>query len=162
MSVDLNTLIPTLQREVNAPGQDLLEELTPAQIVGYLSDSFWEARLDGFLKSWECSPVGVVTPLEPGGDDLGRADQALIVIYAGVKILSRQILNTNTAYRAKAGNVEFETQSSATMLAEMLKQLQATKARLQSFAGSASAVSSTVDAFDRLEIMTLPSGAGWC
>lgn len=161
MAVDLATLVPSLSREINPPGTDVLEDLTPAQVVGYLTDAFWEARLDGFLKEWTCDSSGEVTPVNVGGEDLGRADQALVVLYAGVKILRNQILNTRTAWRAKAGPVEYEYESSATMLAEMLKQLKDTKARLQEFAGI-SAVSSTVDAFDRLCIMTLPNGTDWC
>lgn len=161
MAVDLAQLIPSLQREINPPGSNVLEDMTPSQIIGYLADAFWEARLDGFLTGWSCDPAGQVTPVESGGDELGRADQALIVLYAGVKILRNQILNTKTAWRAKAGPVEYEYQSSATMLAEMLKQLKDTKARLQEYAGTTS-VSSTVDAFDRLCIMTLPNGLDWC
>ena len=52
------------------------------------------------------------------------------MLYAGIKVLRNQILNMSTTFRAKAGPVEFERQNSATMLAEMLRELKATKDRI--------------------------------
>ena len=52
------------------------------------------------------------------------------MLYAGITVLYNKILNTNTGFRAKAGPVEFEQQNSATVLAEMLKQLREAKDRI--------------------------------
>lgn len=130
MSVDLSNYVETLKREVTPPGSTLFADVGEDTWIGYLADAFWEARLDGFLSSWEASEDGIVTPSEVGGDDMPRDSVALVVLYAGIKVLRNRILNINTGFRAKAGPVEYETQNSATVLAEMLKQLQGVKDRL--------------------------------
>ncbi len=53
-----------------------------------------------------------------------------MILYAATKILRIKILNAQTTFRAKAGPVEYETENSATMLAELLRQLKATKDRI--------------------------------
>jgi len=131
MAVDLSEdqYIDSLKREVVPLGSTLFGAVTDAQWLGYLTDAFWEAKLDGFMTGYVADEDGVVTN-ETGGSDLDRRFVALIVLYAGIRILRNRILNMNTGFRAKAGPVEFEQQNSATMLAEMLKQLRATKERI--------------------------------
>lgn len=128
MAVDLSEYIPTLKRQVIPPGSTLFSGVSNAQWLGYLSDAFWEARLDGFMVGYE-EDSGEIAPTD-GGSDLDLKYVALVALYAGITILRTQILNTKTQFRAKAGSVEFEQQNSATMLAEMLKQLRATKDRV--------------------------------
>ena len=138
MAVDLVDYVPSLRREIQPPGSTMFDAtvLSDADAVGYLADAFWEARLDGFVlgyKTYPDGPVDVATQIVPvvtTGADIPRQDLALVVLYAGIKILRNRILNMNTSFRAKAGPVEFEQQNSATMLAEMLKQLKATKDRI--------------------------------
>lgn len=129
MAVDLSDYIGTLKRQVIPPGSTLFSTVTNTQWLAYLSDAFWEARLDGFLVGY-VEADGEVTPVDPTAADLDRKYIALIALYAGITILRNQILNTRTQLRAKAGPVEFEQQNSATTLAEMLKQLRATKDRI--------------------------------
>lgn len=130
MAVDLADYVETLKREVTPPGSSVFSNVSEEVWVGHLADAFWEARLDGFLSSWEANEDGIVTPTVSGGAELPRDRVALLVLYAGIRILRIQILNTNTAFRAVAGPVEFETQNSATMLKEMLQQLERIKGRL--------------------------------
>lgn len=130
MSVDLSEYVNSLRREVTPPGSTVFANVTDTVLTGYLADAFWEARLDGFLVGYEADPDGIVKPVSVGGADLDRAPITLIVLYAGIRILRNKILNMNTGFRAKANNVEFEQQNSATVLAEMLKQLRATKDQL--------------------------------
>lgn len=130
MAVDLSEFVEVLKREIQPPGTNLFSTVTNTQWVGYLSDAFWEARLDGFMLGYETNEDGEIVPVTDGDPDLGRQWMALIVLYAGVKILRNKILNLNTQFRAKAGPVEFEQQNSANMLVEMLKQLKATKDRV--------------------------------
>ena len=128
--IDLADYVPALQREVNPPGVDLLSGATAAELVGHLSDAFWEARLDGFLTAWTCDEDGVVTPVDPlSAVDIPRDALSLVVLYAGIRVIRNRILNTNAVFRAKAGSVEYETGTSAQMLTEMLKQLKAAKDR---------------------------------
>lgn len=126
MTVDLSEYVASLRREVTPLGSTLFSAVTDEDLLPYLTDAFWEARLDGFMKGYVADEDGLIDP-ESGTTDLDQKYVALIVLYAGIRILRNQILNTNTQFRAKAGPVEFEQQSSATMLAEMLKQLRATK-----------------------------------
>jgi hypothetical protein len=134
MAVDLADYVDSLKREIQPPGSDLFAGVSDAQWVGYLADAFWEARLDGFLEGYttdEGATSGDVSIVPVGaGADIDQRWIALIVLYAAVKILRNRILNMSTTFRAKAGPVEFEQQNSATMLAEMLKQLKATKDRI--------------------------------
>lgn len=134
MAVDLADFVEALKREVSPPGSDIFANVHPNEWVGYLSDAFWEARLDGFLVGYQTDEAALgdieIVPVSPELPDLDRRGMALVILYAGVKVLRNRILNMNTQFRAKAGSVEFEQQNSATMLAEMLKQLKATKDRI--------------------------------
>jgi len=125
MSVALATYKDSLTRTVVPMGSSLPSSVTSTVLTQYLVDAFWEARLDGLLEGYTCDVSGSITPLE-GTEDLDRKWVSLIVLYAAIKILSNQILNTKSL-RAKAGPVEFEQTISATVLAEMLKQLRLTK-----------------------------------
>lgn len=129
MAVELVDYVDSLRREITPLGTTMFAGVTEDQLLGFLSDAFWEARLDGFMANYVADEDGVVTN-EGSGGDLDRRYVALVVLYAGIKILRNRILNMNTGFRAKAGPVEFEQQNSATMLAEMLKQLRATKDRI--------------------------------
>lgn len=145
MTVYLEDFVSSLQREINPPGTNVFSGATTTEFIGYLSDAFWEARLDGFLENFTCDEDGMVDPIT-GTEDLSREETALIIIYAGVKILRNRIMNMNTNFRAKAGSVEFEQQNSATMLTEMLKQLQATKDLLRSKSEEATHLDEIFDA----------------
>jgi hypothetical protein len=128
VGVDLEDFVPSLLREVNPPGTNTFADASSTEMTGYLSDAFWEARLDGFLSEWECDDDGIIMPVVGvDGEDIDRESTTLVIIYAGCKVLRNKILNMNTTFRAKAGPVEFETQNSATMLVEILKELQKTK-----------------------------------
>src|SRR3954468_5515532 len=113
--------IESLKREVTPLGSDMFDTISKTMWTGYLSDAFWEAKLDGFLIGYVCDEDGTVTPESVTMEDLDRRFIALVILYAGIKILSNKILNTQTRFAAKAGPVEFEQETSATMLAEMLR-----------------------------------------
>jgi hypothetical protein len=129
MAVDLLDFVDTMRREITPLGTALFADITNTALVGYMADAFWEARMDGFFPGFSADEDGVITNTDLT-KNISRSSIALIIVYAGIRILRNRILNTQTAFRAKAGPVEFETQSSATMLAEMLKQLRDTKDRL--------------------------------
>lgn len=152
MAVELEEFSDSLLREVNPPGSVAFAGLRTVELVGYLADAFWEARLDGFLEGLTCDPDGLVEPTEAGGADISRQEIALIIIYAGVRMLRNAILNKNTRFSAKAGSVEFETENSANVLTESLKALQATKTRLLDSLGSGSGT--LVHVFDALSVRT--------
>lgn len=124
MAVDLSdstTLIAALQREVNPPGSDLFPNATDDDWFGQLQDSFWEAKLFGFFCDYTESN-GFITPLH-GGTDLDRANQELIVLFGGARVIRNELKNTNTLFHAVAGPVEFETQNSSQLLVAILKDI---------------------------------------
>lgn len=132
MVVDLSEdqYIESLKREITPLGSTAFDAIPAVTWLGYLTDAFWKAKLDGFLIGYVVDEEGLVTPVDTSAADLDRKYVALVILYAGISVLRNQILNTNTMFRAKAGPVEFEQQTGATMLTEMLKQLRATKDQL--------------------------------
>lgn len=130
MAVDLSDFTDVLRREITPPGTTLFAAVTDAELTSYLADAFWEARLDGLLDSWSSDEDGLVTSESSGGADLPRDRVALIVLYAGIRMLRNHLMNVGTHFRAVAGPVEFETKNSANLLTDMLAQLKETKHRL--------------------------------
>ena len=130
MAVDLadQEYIDSLKRAVTPLG-GITPDVSDDVWVGYLTDAFWLARLDGFMPGFSVDTTGVVT--SPSGEDLPQQYIALIVLYAAIRSIQLQILNTTPGFRAKAGPVEYEQQSaSASVLTEMLKQLRETQQRI--------------------------------
>lgn len=122
VAVDLSDLIESLQRELSPPGNDFYPDATDDQLLGNLSDAFWEAYLDGFMGTFT-EADGLVSPVTTGDPDLTRDYQQLIVFYAGFRVLRAAARSTNTRFRAKAGPVEFETEQSATLLRELFLEM---------------------------------------
>lgn len=122
MAVDLtDELVEAVKREVNPPGSDLFPNATDDDWLGQLRDSFWEAKLFGFFTGYTESD-GVIAPMS-GTTDLSRDHQALIVLFAGGRVIRNELKNTNTSFRAQAGSVEFEVQNSANLLIAILRDI---------------------------------------
>lgn len=146
MAVDLADYVDTLRREVQPPGSTSFATVSDTTFVGYLADAFWEVKLDGFIQPYACDSDGIIIPANDpqasnialgfkatdyvDGVDMPRDQVALVVLYAGIKIIRNQLMTTSTKVRAKAGPVEFETDNSANFLVEMLKELQNVRSRL--------------------------------
>lgn len=125
MAVSLEDLIPSLEREVSPPGEDLFPDATESEWLGNLQDAFWDARLDGLLEDYTESG-GSVTPVS-GSEDIPRDLQQLVVLYAGIRVVRNHLRALNTLFRSKAGPVEFETQKSAQLLKSILDELHSRK-----------------------------------
>lgn len=124
MATELYDYVGSLRREVTPVDGDPLS-IQDEDLVGYLVDGFWEARLDGFMSDYTSNEDGQVEP------ELPREKIALVVLYAGIRILRLQLINTEAHFRATAGPVGFETRISSTVMAEMLRQLERRKEQLQ-------------------------------
>lgn len=157
MSIDLADYVDSLRREVTPLGTTLFSTVTDDQLIAYMQDAFWEAKLDGFIENY-IEEDGEISHVS-GGPEMDRKYVALVVLYAGIRVLRNKILNTNTGFRAKAGPVEFEQQNSATMLVEMLKQLRATKDRVLEELDAADATYALV--LDALSVRTFDSSSYW-
>ena len=115
---DLFDLIEPLKREVNSIGVDSFPDAITADWLGNLQDGFWEAVLDGTIDAATYSEEeGEVTP------DLPQELQRLIVFYAGLRIVRNQLRQLNTLFRAKAGNVEYETRQDWQILKALLQDM---------------------------------------
>lgn len=146
MAVDLSDYVDSLRREVTPPGSTTFSSVADEVFVGYLADAFWEVRLDGFIEPYSSDPSGIILPINDpqvtAGDvdytptpydpqkDIGRAEIALICLYAGIKIIRNNLMEKSTKIRAKAGPVEFEQDNSANFLVAMLQELTDTRKRL--------------------------------
>ena len=131
MAVDLGEFVPALRREVSVPGQaGFLDGADDDDLIGSLVDAFWRARLDDFFVGFTCDEDGLITPMVTGGEDLPRTHVSVVVLYAGIKLLRNRILGLASTMRAKAGPVEYESSTSATVLTSLLSELQATQKHL--------------------------------
>ncbi len=136
MPTDLATLVEAFQREVAVPGafDSAFPDTSPTDIIGCLMDAFGEAQLDGWFGSYTLdvatSSVADAGNTDPLTNGLSLAGQALIVLYAGMRMVRNQMMNTKSQVRYKAGPVEYETATSATVLTQMLKDLAARRQEL--------------------------------
>lgn len=116
MAVDLNDLVEYLNAEI---GPTTAATMTGGQKVLALRNAFWSAKLDGVTALADYREVdGVIDPV--GSVELDRELQQIIVFWAGIAIVANELRNANTAFRAKAGPVEYETQTSANVLKGVL------------------------------------------
>jgi hypothetical protein len=122
--MELTALVPSLKRAVAAPGEfdTFFPNSSETDLVGSLTDAVAEAMLDGFLAATDLDlENGVVTP------DLSHQAQALVVLYGAARILSARIANLKNRTRYVAGPAEAETEQSASVLVELLRQVNARK-----------------------------------
>lgn len=125
--MDLNDLVGSLKRAVAPPGEftAYFPSTSDADMRDLLADSVAEAMLDGFLATTELDVEGAeVSP------DLTHAQQALVILYGMARVLRARVANAKNRTRYKAGTVEAETESSATVLVQLLKQTEARKTQL--------------------------------
>lgn len=122
MAVDLSDLVDNLKREVNPPGVVIFGEATDADYEGYMTDSFWEMVLRGYITGFTADDT-VVTPTS-GSDDLTRELQQLVIINAAMNIMRIHLANIDTGFRAVAGPTEFETRKSAQSIQAALEALE--------------------------------------
>lgn len=121
MAVDLSDLVELLRSEVDAPGEDSFPDAVENDWVNQLRSAFWEGVLDGVISGYE-EDEGIVSPTT-GSTDLSRDLQQLVIFYAGVRVIRNKLRTMGTAFRAKAGPVEYETQNSAQVLKSILDEL---------------------------------------
>lgn len=120
----LSTLVEPLKRELAVPGTfaDVFPSTQDFDLEAALADGFAEAQLQGFFSTVTVADDGAgnyeTTP------DLSTAGGALVVLFAGSRILRAQLRAITSSERYKAGSVEFEVQHSANLLREELAYVQ--------------------------------------
>lgn len=134
MATSIKSMIPQLDREINAPGVELYPTATAGSKMGYISDGFWDARLAGTLATYTViDGDSLVTP-DPSSDyitdigtkllDLPEEFQMMVTLFAGTRMIRMKILNLAVNFTAKAGPVEYEQQASATTMRAVLASLE--------------------------------------
>ena len=125
--MELSALVPSLKRALAVPGTfaDLVPDTTDLDLRDTLADAVAEAHLDGFL-SGVVLDVGtaVTTP------DLSSPQQALVVMYGMSRVLTARVANLKNRTRYKAGNAEAETEQSASVLVELLREVRDRKKQI--------------------------------
>jgi hypothetical protein len=118
MAVDLADLVPSLRAELGLPGTTAYPDATTGDLVIRLSNAFWEARLNGLFATYR-EEDGVIVPIS-GTEDLGRDFQQVLVLYAAYAVILNQFRNAQAQFHAKAGPVEYSTQTSVSILKDVL------------------------------------------
>ena len=114
-------LVEAFKREVAVPGDfaGTFPATQESDLVAALADAFAQAQLEGFFPTHQFDiTTGVITP------DLSVAGGALVVMYAGARMLKHRLLGMAVGKRYKAGPTEYETSPVASLLTQMLKELQ--------------------------------------
>lgn len=114
---DLAEAIDSLKNAVAIPGTfaTTFPSTSDDDLTLVLVDAFGEAQLNGFFSAYTATAEGVVAP------DISRAEIALIVLYATVRILRTELRNRKTHVRYEAGTTVFEQDQSAQLLVGLLK-----------------------------------------
>lgn len=125
--MDLVDLVGSLQRAVAPPGEfdTFYPDSGTTDLTATLTDALSEAQLDGFL-----STVALDVDAASTDVDLTPAQQALVVLYARARVVTARLANLKNLTRYKAGNVEAETQQSASVLVEILRDTRERKKQL--------------------------------
>jgi hypothetical protein len=149
VATDLSELIPSLKREVSTPGNEetTFPDADDDSWLGYLSDAFWSARLDGMLAGYTAAD-GIVTP------DIDGELQQLVILYAGMAIIRVELLRMQTKFRSKAGPVEYEVEQAATVLKGILDDMTARKALVLQRLSDVGAATDTyyIDALTQMDL----------
>ena len=117
---DLADLVDSLKREVAIPGtfSTVFPNTTDDDVTGALADGLAETQLDGWMPTLQLDlDTNLTTP------DLSLAGRALVVIYAGIRIVRNQLQNMTAHVRYETRGNVFEQDRGAGMLKEALSDL---------------------------------------
>lgn len=130
---DLSVLVPSLKRALAVPGE--FETVYPntydEDLTATLADGYAKAQLYGFFDTGTLDPIaGTVEP------DLTPAEGMLVVLFSSIEVVRTRIreLRTRVAYRA--GPTEYAAEQSASVLTQVLKDLEAQRNDLMALGGT--------------------------
>ena len=125
--MELIELVPSLKRAVAPPGEfdTFFTNTTDNDLSATLADALAEAQLDGFLGT-----ITLDVTTETTSPDLSNPQAALVILYATARVLTARVANLKNKTRYKAGSAEAETEQSASVLVELLRQTKERKKQL--------------------------------
>lgn len=121
-SFDLSDLVEDFVYAISAPGVDDYATVSDDEWVSRLRDGFWTGFNYGMFREYTESD-GAVTNRSDTSTVFPTEYQQMVILFASVNVLTKQMLSMNTLFRTKAGPVEYETQQSATLLNTILNAL---------------------------------------
>ena len=129
-SVDLSELIGDLEAAVTVPGATSpFVTASETEWLTRLRNGFWSAFNEGVISNFICDEDGIIQPVS-GEATFGRDLQQIVIMYAAINIYQNQLMQLKTLFRAKAGQVEYETQQSAQVMKTLLDSLLAQRATI--------------------------------
>lgn len=123
---DLADYTESLRNVIARPGTfaDLFPETTDDGLVLVLQDALAECHLEQSLLHHEADANGLVRPT------LSSGQAAMVVLYAGVRLIRAELFNRVTSAKYVAGPVSAETTYATNVLRDIMKALQAQKDRV--------------------------------
>lgn len=119
--VDLSDLIPDFRSMLNVPGGTLYASAPDGEMLSRLRNAFWFTVNDGLIHGYTVDDDGIVSPIDVSNvTPLGRDIQQIVMYYGQIQILRVALQNAYALFRAKAGDLEYETQQSATLMKALL------------------------------------------
>jgi hypothetical protein len=123
---DLAAYTQSLRNVVARPGTyaDLFPETTDDLLVQVLADGLAECHLEATLLGYEADDNALVRP------PLASGQVALVVLYAGLRLLRSELLNRVTSAKYVAGPVSADTTYATNVLRDIMKALEQQKERV--------------------------------
>lgn len=151
---DLSTMVEAFKRAVAVPGTfaSQFPSTTDTQLVGVLADSVAECHMDGLLSDNALDvDTNTVSPA------LTTGQQALVLLYGWVRMLTSELLSRKTHVRYEASSAVFEEDQGVRLLTDIHKEMKDRKKQILEDAKHAGASS----AFVMVDQSWVASNAGY-
>ena len=121
---DLATLVDALKREVAVPGtfDTAFPSTDDDDLAATLADAFAQAQLQGFFGDITLA-VDPDEGIYETSRELSAAGGALIVLFAGMRMLRASLRTASQSFTYKAGPVEYSGANMTTVIRDELKAL---------------------------------------
>lgn len=151
LPTDLSEHVEWFKREVAVPGTfgTLFPETTDDDLAAALVDGLYRAKLDGWMPTVEADADTFETNIA-----ITQTAVAIIVVYSAIKFVQNQITNMPTGQRYEApGGIVADTQRSAQVLTQRLKELnEERKGLLELRNGASRRPATSISMFDGYEV----------
>jgi hypothetical protein len=120
---DLANFTESVRNILARPGMfaTVFPETSDDGLVGLLADALAECHMEALLLAYEADGNSLVRPAMTSGEI------ALVVLYAGVRMIRAELLNRITSSKYVAGPVSAESSYATNVLRDIMKALEAQK-----------------------------------
>jgi hypothetical protein len=154
---DLVDVVPSLRNVIARPGTfaTLFPETTEADLVDVLRDGLAECHLEGILLDHTSDEFGLVDP------DLDSGQAAMVLLFAGARLVRAELLNRASHKKYVAGPVSFEEDQSAQILKDILAGMAEQKTRMIATWSQTSAAGSIFAMADAYVVRSMENGLAY-